>query len=332
MRTFKIVIPSLFTLVVPFSIYAVDDQDSNYTQVSSPIKNICQPYLLKTSPPEDIPTDLDIQNLKKCDVTDLYYGIHQPVDYKLARLCAYAKKDYGVLTMIYANGKGVPRNWDLSIKFACQAGFAPAEIESRVQHLLDLRAKGDEKQDFDFCDDVTSGYMIGVCEAKTSLIDQAQRDKKLIALVTNWNDNEKTALKKLQRSAKNFFSIHSNNEVDLSGSARAALSIEEQDTLENDFLTSLEEFSQGHFPVYTKSQAVQYDQQLNALYQQIQKNADYSNGSITRQGIKKSQLAWLKYRDAWVEFGKVKYSQIDSQSWQIWLTKKRIDMLEELNS
>ncbi len=95
-------------------------------------------------------------------------------------------------------------------------------------------------------------------------------------------------------------------------------------------LNSLIEFSNGHFPNYTQGQTTQYDHELNQVYQYIEKNTHFSYGTISRQGIKKTQLAWLKYRDAWVDFGKTKYPQIDPQSWQTWLTKKRITMLQEL--
>ncbi len=157
MQTFKIFLVSFFILVFPFNLYA-NDQNSNYAQVSPQIKSICQQYLQTTIPAADLPSNFELESLKNCNATDLYYGIHQPADYIRARQCAFANKDYGILTTIYANGKGVSRNWDLAIKFACQAGFAPDEIEGRVQHLLDMRSNTTSNLEFDFCDDITSGY------------------------------------------------------------------------------------------------------------------------------------------------------------------------------
>ena len=46
-------------------------------------------------------------------------------------------------------------------------------------------------------------------------------------------------------------------------------------------------------------------------------------GTVTIDQIKLTQLAWLKYRDAWVEFGKIRYSKISSNSIAAWFTKKR---------
>jgi hypothetical protein len=324
-------ISCLFLLSLATCSYA-SSQDDNYSQVSPRIKNICQQVFKISLPSADLASDSELKNLKNCNAVDLYYGVHQKPDYVRARQCAYVNKDYGVLTMIYANGKGVPVNWDLAIQFACRAGFAPEEIEGRVQHLLDLRAKSPENSEFDFCDDVTSGYMMGICDQRKSDIAQVQRDKKLKDLLNNWSAEERKAFEKLQQAAQHFFSIRSNNEVDLSGTARGSMVLEEQDSLQDDFLKSLQDLSAGHFPVYTTPQAAQYDDQLNQVYRQIQQNKDFSYGSVSPQGIKKTQLAWLKYRDAWIDFGKVKYPQISSESWQVWLTQKRVQMLQELNS
>jgi hypothetical protein len=41
-----------------------------------------------------------------------------------------------LLTMIYANGKGAARNFDLALKFACEVDGAPAENGYRLEHLL----------------------------------------------------------------------------------------------------------------------------------------------------------------------------------------------------
>jgi hypothetical protein len=41
------------------------------------------------------------------------------------------------------------------------------------------------------------------------------------------------------------------------------------------------------------------------------------------------QLIGRSDRDAWVEFGKLKYPQVSAVSWKAYLTEKRIPMLEE---
>lgn len=304
-------------------------EDPNFALVSPAVKNICRQVAHISIHSVDAGADL-AKTLDNCDAADFYYGIQHPRDFAKARQCAYLKKDFSTLTMIYANGKGVPRNWDLAIHFACQAGFAPAEIEARVLHLVQLRDQQATATDFDICDDVTSGYMMGVCTARQEQLTQAQRRHQLDALMVNWNTADKAAFLQLQQAANAFFTVRSANEVDLSGTARAALEIEEQASLRDDFLTALQQLTTGKFPLYTPQQVVQLDQQLNAVYQQIENNRDFSVGTIDRAGVQKTQRSWLKYREAWVEFGKVKYPQVNAQTWRAWMTEKRIQMLQDL--
>jgi len=51
---------------------------------------------------------------------------------------------------------------------------------------------------------------------------------------------------------------------------------------------------------------------------------------IDKAGIQAAQRAWLRYRDAWVEFGKVRYPAVPAHAWRAWFTRQRIDMLKEL--
>jgi hypothetical protein len=50
-----------------------------------------------------------------------------------------------------------------------------------------------------------------------------------------------------------------------------------------------------------------------------------------RQGrIQAARHAWLRYRDAWVEFGKVRYPAVPAHAWRAWFTRQRIDMWKAL--
>jgi uncharacterized protein YecT (DUF1311 family) len=61
----------------------------------------------------------------------------------------------------------------------------------------------------------------------------------------------------------------------------------------------------------------------------IQSKKDFQWGSVKQADIKHTQRVWLKYREAWVTFGRQKYPQVSEDSWRMWLTKKRIAMLKE---
>ncbi|PSJ41689.1 lysozyme inhibitor LprI family protein [Allosphingosinicella deserti] len=52
------------------------------------------------------------------------------------------------------------------------------------------------------------------------------------------------------------------------------------------------------------------------------------SGAVTRTGIRDAQRAWLRYRDAFLAFAKVKFPAVASDSLAAWLTDKRTEMLE----
>lgn len=307
-----------------------EDVDPNFALVSAQVKNICQKLSETSIPSADQPDAALADTLKKCDAADLYYGFSQPANFIQARQCAYLKQDYGVLAMIYANARGVSRNWDLAVHFACKAGFSPDEIEGRVLHLVQLRDKHWQGSNFDICDDVTSGYMMGVCASNQEQLSKAQRHNQLTTLTASWSETDKTALTQLQQAAEHFFAVRASNEVDHSGTGRAAFEIEERAVLKADLLTSLQNLENHHFPQYSAAQAADADKQLNTVYQKIIKNNDFSVGTVDRSSVQKTQVQWLKYRDAWIAFGKIKYPQVDADSWKTWLAEKRIKMLQDL--
>ncbi len=272
-------------------VYADDVPD--YIKVHEKVKNICQQAAKTPIPAQD---QALAKTLKKCNASDLYYGIGQPADYVKARQCAYATGDYPMLTMIYANAKGTPRDWELAIYFGCKSGFSQAEVDGRVDHLVQLRDKHWQGADFDICDDITSGYMMGVCASRKEQQAEAQRKARLNTLMASWNETDKQAWQKLQIAVDKFITTRISNEVDLSGTARAAMEFEEEAALRDDLVTSLQNFSKGDLPSSSALRAGKIDQQLNQIYQEIEKNSDFSMGTVDRAGVKKTQLMWLKYR------------------------------------
>src|SRR3569623_860804 len=84
------------------------------------------------NPPEPLPTS----KLAGCNEQDLYYGFHGKPAYPAALQCGWYERAHprpteanmfygpGVLTMLYANGQGVARNYDTAIHFACEEYWA----------------------------------------------------------------------------------------------------------------------------------------------------------------------------------------------------------------
>lgn len=122
---------------------------------------ICGQYKTMQVPAADLPSAADRAALAGCDAEQLYFGFDRPADPATARKCAYLQREVGLgppnlvfgssglLAMIYANGLGAERNFDLAIKFTCEDGWAQAENYGRVEHLLKLKSShwtGDELQ------------------------------------------------------------------------------------------------------------------------------------------------------------------------------------------
>ncbi len=301
-------------------------------------QKICERVKYTPFPAEDRPHPAAIRVLGKCSSDDLYYGFGRPADPEKARQCAYVEMENGdalvfggssILMTIYANGVGAKRNFDLAIKLACNIEGAPAEVEGRVEHLQKLKEQNWQGRDFSLCDDITSGFMQGHCTAHEQRFSDIKRKNTLTILTAKWSAEDKAAYNSLRKAADRFFEARTDNEVDLSGTARSAFIIEERASLEDDFADSLQKIGRGEIPNYSSRGFKDTDAKLNAVYQKIQKTDDFSAGTVTKEGIKAAQREWIRYRDTWVAFGQKKYQAVSADSLKAWLTEKRIKMLEE---
>ena len=293
-------------------------------------------------PAADQPDAATREALKGCHSEELFYGIGRPSDPTKARQCAFVERAAGdgevfggsaILMSIYATGLGAAQNLDLALRFVCEVEGAPAEIEGRMAHLEKVKhAQGSKrggKIEFDLCDDVTSGFMMGHCAAHQQRMEAAKRDKRYAARVSKWTAAEKAAFQKLRAAASEFIQARSANEVDLGGTARAALQIEEEESLESAFDKILDELDRGALRPATDAELVDVDRKLNASYKLVMKAASPTDwGTVTKEGIREAERKWPKYRDAWAAFVKVKYPKVDPVSVKVRVTRERTDNLD----
>jgi hypothetical protein len=234
--------------------------------------------------------------------------------------------------MIYANGAGVPRNFDLAARFACAAGGAPAELEGRLGAIDELRRATATKPVLDLCDHATSGYMGGACaehrERIASLSRQAKKAKAIAGL-------PKPELDALERAAKVYFDARTRNEIDLSGTLRAAFMIEEQAKLEDTYVSSLAWLRTA---VPSSAGASSAETMLEKLYSmlmtcpQLPATESLGANTVTRKGIRTTQRAWLAYRKAWIALASKVHPETERDAWRTWVTRERVEMLAELAS
>jgi uncharacterized protein YecT (DUF1311 family) len=305
----------------------------------------CESLKSLVLPDEDAPPASMAASLKGCSSEDLYFGIGVPKDPVRARQCAYVERQApdngwpnlfagtGMLMTIYANGIGAPRNFDIAMKFACELNGAPAEEEGWIAHLQKFKKENWQGQDFSPCDDITSGAAMGFCEAHDAKLADAARKAKLADITARWPSAERKAFAALERTKNAYAAAVAENEVDMSGTARGALSIAAREAEDGQFLTTLEKVISGDLPSASQSELAETDNKLNALYSKIQKRKDTSDwGTVTKEGIKKTERAWLTYRDAFVGFAKHNFPSVAPESLKRVLTEDRIKALENFGN
>ncbi len=305
----------------------------------------CEKVRLADFPPSDLPSKFDTsgaeqEKWKNWGAYKFYYGIGVPVDYVKARHLAFFEMALNreeddpfagasILMMLYANGFGVKRDLNLSIRLACaNVGFAEAEIEGRVEHLKKL-SSGEFKEVFDLCDDITSGYMMGFCAGVHSEMDSIRRQKTIDSVMKGWPKKDSEAYATLRKAASDYFKERVFSEVDMSGTARAAEEVGEQETLEESFKEKIVTADKCGFTLYKDGQLNDADKELNNVYSKVMNAKDPIWGTVTKQRIRATQRAWLRYRDAWVIFGAVRCPEVTASSLKTLLTKERTLQLGE---
>ena len=270
--------------------------------------------------PNDRPSLEVAKTLAKCSSMDFHYGINKPDDLVEARKCAYLEMDekeemffggFSMLMMIYANGEGVDRNLDHALKFACSS-----DNGSYVDRIVLLKKESWNGDNFSICDQ-TDRWGVIHCADLDETLNEIERKVKISNFIQTWNQKDREAFKLLEKAFQSFVTDRQNNEVDCSKTGFANFTIEESATLKDDFHSDLERI-ENTLPQYSQKQFNTVDSKLNKTYKEIQNDTDFYHGTVSRDGIKKSQRAWLKYRDAWLNFGKIQHPNVSAESWKAW--------------
>ena len=108
--------------------------------------------------------------------------------------------------------------------------------------------------------------------------------------------------------------------------------LQDQRKLRDQFLINLERFSKDDIPAATAADVKGLDAQMNALYQKIMQAPEetFSIGTVKPEGIRDTQRAWLKLRDAWIEFAKSAYPRLSSDRVTAQLIRLRLNQLRLL--
>lgn len=308
-------------------------------------KAICERLRGQEPPAADWPDAATAATLGGCDSATLYYGIGVTAMPVRARQCALLETQRpdgnegpfsgtAMLMTIYANGVGVERNLELATSLACRIDGAPFEVDGRVKHLQRLIDEHWSGRDFSYCDDITSGMAGGLCAAHDASIADVARSDKLDSVSKPWTAAERTRFAQLLSAMRTYAQASGENEVDLSGTARAAFEIEQAQQVKDAFMQLLDALQTAKLPAASAADYQSADTRLNDVYQQImaiktEADGRINAGTVTQSGIRTAQRAWLRYRDAWSAFAAVKYPQVSVASVQADLTRQRIREVQD---
>jgi len=297
-------------------------------------------------PSGDFPSEQETKSLADCSASDIYYDtIQMPGatsnDWLRVRNCAFRQSDNAVLMMLYANGLGVSRNIDLAMNYSCKIGIeigsSPVDLADRLRHLAKIQKDGIGT--FDLCDDIESKGLATHCAEMRDSGPEKERKLRISRLTNEWNASQRASFNKLWWALSEYARRHGFEEIDQSGRDGPSAVWEHQDqaTVIDPFLSSMKAFEEGNLPRYSDEEFEHLDRELNQLYKRIME-ANLGKGSylgdtlISKDGIKHTQRAWLKYRNSLVDFGKVKYPKVSEASWKAFCTKQRNEQLLKLLS
>lgn len=286
-------------------------------------------------PAADRPTAAEEKALTSCASIDAYYGLGEPADPVKARKCAFAEMDRGtknalsgkaILSMIYASGKGVERNYDFAIKMACTIGDTPGDGAGRVYQLLRLKKENPAGEiRYSVCDHSSGRDLYEQCAILQARFDKVERDEKLEKFTAAWSARDKKAFHVFWSEEEKFARIQATNAVDLEGT----FEIQEEVFIINNMVEALEKFEQGELPKHSAEETHSAQAAEAAEFAKTQTGSVAKWDTITRDGVKTSEEAWRHYRSAWLAFAKLKYPAVTADSWATWLDQERTRMLEK---
>jgi hypothetical protein len=88
--------------------------------------------------------------------------------------------------------------------------------------------------------------------------------------------------------------------------------LREQGRLRDQFLINLKRFAKGDIPAASGADQQAADSKLKEVYKQIQASDEsaWQYQTIKSSGIRETERAWLKLRDAWIEFARLAYPEV----------------------
>jgi hypothetical protein len=247
--------------------------------------------------------------------------------------CLQSKEDFSemFISEVYANGWGVKQNLKLALKQVCINGGAPAEIDGLIDEIV-ARMSGEVKsEDFSFCNFATSGMYLGVCRKRIEEVEKMKRHLERNKISSSYSKIQRQRFQELIGAAHEFFDKHSVYEIDMTPNWRAMISIEENASQKDTFLSMLQKLESDLWPkdfLYMEE-----DRKLNLAYKRLMTckiSEERGVGEVQQYNVTETQKLWLNFRDAFAAFGVARFPKSNSKQWKAWLTSIRTKQFEKI--
>jgi uncharacterized protein YecT (DUF1311 family) len=145
---------------------------------------------------------------------------------------------------------------------------------------------------------------------------------------------ERIAYNVLIVSLSEFLDSHIANEACRGGTNCGMINENEKALVNYDFLAMAEGFIKDGFPSFTTDDLAREDAALNVAYQKVLsslpegcQSSDRTSECVSQTDLRDTERAWIRYRDAWVTFGTLRWPQVTSTSILTYLTRQRTKQL-----
>jgi uncharacterized protein YecT (DUF1311 family) len=273
---------------------------------------ICARFTDYKPGPEARATDQDRKAFgdKSADCTGYVYDTGKGTSRDKGRRCCLVHGDCNrELGVIFANGWGVHRDYDAATYFLCRADGEMAAFEQweMLGHVEAMR-KASQPKDLDFCDYAESGYGTSWC-AQLDLARRSVEWERRIAALRPSLGAAQPSLAGLRKAANAF--VEANAEAvaaeSLGGTIYSSQVLGSQATGHEAFVVNLERFAQKRADTATQETLNKADAALNAAYKAAMGREEFSDDHALSQSLREAQRAWIRYRDAWTAFYRLRW-------------------------
>jgi uncharacterized protein YecT (DUF1311 family) len=253
-------------------------------------------------------------------------GLGVPRDLSKARACCLSRGDcQGELPLIYSSGMGVPVDYQMASRLACEADAATAEVGLMLDRIAELQAGA--KGTLDYCALVTSGYGTSRCAALEEL-RQKERAQAQAAGPGAASPEQQQALARLRQAFAAFRDADAAHSADqLRGGSGAGLAAAAAKKELDELFAHRLAAEAAPAATRTAEELATVDAALNRSYQTRLAAADPQAKGL----LKAAQRAWIKYRDAQVAWSLLRWQEADAKALALQLryelTDERVQQL-----